>query len=226
MNLCTKVPDVDIKLENIIPGSPAFIPYQQKTPINKGEGSKGPNIKFFSESTDMACIRRMLMKAEMAAIEARNKRADKRAKRMVEEAAKQARENAKLKARATRKSASSGMKPTKPRHSWEMHALQEIRRFQKSINLLIPLPSFQRLVCEVVHSFRPNLRFQSLAILALQEAAEQFLVMLFESVNLCAIHRKWQTIAPRIFIWFASYGTLWVLTCGGFPNCISHVSSV
>ena len=52
---------------------------------------------------------------------------------------------------------------------------------------------------EVAQNFRPNLRFQSLAILALQEAQEQFLVMLFESINLCAIHRKQQTIAPKDF---------------------------
>ena len=71
----------------------------------------------------MARIRRMLTKAKMAAIEVRNKRADKHAKWMVEEAAKQAKENVKLKAKATRKSAFSGTKPTKPRCSWEMHAL-------------------------------------------------------------------------------------------------------
>ena len=81
---------------------------------------------FFSESTDMAHVRQTLTKAKMAAIEVRNKRADKHAKRLVEEAARQARENAKLKAKATRKSASSSTKPTKHRHSWEMNALQEI----------------------------------------------------------------------------------------------------
>ena len=43
----TKVSDADIKLENIIPGSPAFIPYQRKTPVNIGRGSKGPKVKFF-----------------------------------------------------------------------------------------------------------------------------------------------------------------------------------
>ena len=74
----------------------------------------------------MAHIRRMLTKAKMAAIEVRNKRADKHVKRMVEEAVRQARGNAKLKAKAARKSASSSTKPTKPRCSWEMHALQEI----------------------------------------------------------------------------------------------------
>ena len=46
---------------------------------------------------------------------------------MADEAVKQAKENTKLKAKVTRKSASSGTKPPKPRHSWEMHALQEFQ---------------------------------------------------------------------------------------------------
>ena len=90
----------------------------------------------------MAHTKQMLMKAEIEAIEARNKRADEHVKWMVVETAKQAKENPTLKAKAARKSASSGVKPTKPRHSWEMQALQEIRCFQKSIDLLIPLLSF------------------------------------------------------------------------------------
>ena len=169
---------------------------------------------FFPESTDMAHVRHMLMKAEMAAMEVRNKREDKHVKRMVEEAMRQAKKNVKLKAKANRKSASSGTKPMKPRCSWEMNALQEIRCFQKSIDLLIPLLSFQRLVHEVAHSFRPDLRFQSLVILALQEATEQFLVMLFESINLCVIHRQHQTIAPKDFylvhrLWHIAGINLW-----------------
>ena len=54
LNSHTKVPDADIEFENIIPGSPAFIPYRRKTPRNKGRGnsSKGPKIKVSSESTD------------------------------------------------------------------------------------------------------------------------------------------------------------------------------
>ena len=71
----------------------------------------------------MAHIRQMLTKARMAAIEVRHKRADKHVKWMAEEAAKQAKENPTLKAKAARKSASSGTKPTKPRRSWEMQAL-------------------------------------------------------------------------------------------------------
>ena len=78
-------------------------------------------------------------------------------------------------------------------------ALHEIRRFQKSIDLLIPLLPFQRLVCEIAQDFKMGLRFQSVAILSLQEAAESWLVSLFESANLCAIHRGCQTIAPKDF---------------------------
>jgi histone H3 len=80
-------------------------------------------------------------------------------------------------------------------------ALQEIRRYQKSTDLLIRKLPFQRLVREIAHDVRPrndlDLRFQSTAILALQEAAEAFLVKLFEDTNLCAIHAKRVTILPR-----------------------------
>ena len=119
-----------------------------------------------------------------------------------------------LQAKAARKTGPPGGKPKKPRRDWEMHALREIRRFQKSVELLIPLLSFQRLVREVAQDFKMDLRFQSAAILALQEAAEQFLVMLFESVNLCAIHRNRQTIAPKDFnlvrqLWHIAGINLW-----------------
>ena len=42
-----------------------------------------------------------------------------------------------------------------------------------------------------------DLRFQSHAVLALQEAAEAYLVGLFEDTNLCAIHAKRVTIMPK-----------------------------
>ena len=54
-----------------------------------------------------------------------------------------------------------------------------------------------RLVKEVLHSFRADFRMQSAAIGALQEAAEAFLVGLFEDCNLCAIHAKRVTVMPR-----------------------------
>jgi histone H3/H4 len=69
-------------------------------------------------------------------------------------------------------------------------ALQEIRRYQKSTDLLIRKLPFQRLVREIAQDFANDCRWQSTAILALQEAAEAYLVSLFEDVNLCAIHGK------------------------------------
>ena len=75
-------------------------------------------------------------------------------------------------------------------------ALREIRKYQKSTELLIRKMPFQRLVREISTDYKADLRFQSNAILALQEAAEMFLVGLFEDSNLCAIHAKRVTIMP------------------------------
>ena len=71
--------------------------------------------------------------------------------------------------------------------------LLEICEFQ----LLIRAIPFQRLVREIAQSFKSDLRFQSTAILALQEAAESYLVGMFEDTNLCAIHAKRVTIMPK-----------------------------
>jgi len=76
-------------------------------------------------------------------------------------------------------------------------ALREIRRYQKSTDLLLRKLPFQRLVREVAQSCKEDLRFQSSAIAALQEAAEAFLVGLFEDTNLCAVHAKRVTIMPK-----------------------------
>lgn len=76
-------------------------------------------------------------------------------------------------------------------------ALREIRKYQKSTDLLIRKLPFQRLIKEIAQNFKTDLRFQSAAILALQEAAEAFLVGLFEDTNLCAIHAKRVTIMPK-----------------------------
>jgi len=76
-------------------------------------------------------------------------------------------------------------------------ALREIRKFQKGTELLIRKLPFQRLVREIAQDFKTDLRFQSAAVGALQEAAEAYLVGLFEDTNLCAIHAKRQTIMPK-----------------------------
>ena len=80
-------------------------------------------------------------------------------------------------------------------------ALKEIRKYQKSSDLLIPSLPFSRLIREVAQSVlgssMPDIRFQSSAILALQEASEAYLVTLFEDTVLCAIHARRVTIMPR-----------------------------
>lgn len=75
-------------------------------------------------------------------------------------------------------------------------ALREIRRYQKSTEMLIRKLPFARLVREIGEAFKTDLRFQAAALAALQEATEAFAVDLFEDTNLCAIHAKRVTIMP------------------------------
>ncbi|RWR98899.1 histone H3.3-like protein [Dinothrombium tinctorium] len=77
-------------------------------------------------------------------------------------------------------------------------ALREIRRFQRSTENLIPRAPFQRLVREITQSINiEGLKYQTAALLALQEAAEAYIVNLFENTNLLAIHAKRVTIMPK-----------------------------
>ena len=76
-------------------------------------------------------------------------------------------------------------------------ALQEICHYQKCTNLLIHKLPFQQLIRELAQKFKVNVRFRSSALMALQEAAEAYLIRLFEDMNLCAIHTKWVTIMPK-----------------------------
>ncbi|KAK7089410.1 histone H3.3A-like [Littorina saxatilis] len=76
-------------------------------------------------------------------------------------------------------------------------ALREIRRYRKSTEPLIHWLPFHRLVREIGQDFKTDLRFQSAAIEALQEASESYLVGLFQDANLCAIHAGRVTIMPR-----------------------------
>ncbi|KAB2575827.1 putative histone H3 protein [Lasiodiplodia theobromae] len=88
----------------------------------------------------------------------------------------------------------------KYRHKPGTNALKEIRRYQRSTDLLLLKLPFARLVREIALNLVPDgeaLRWQSQAIQALQEAAEAFLVHLFEDTNLCAIHAKRVTIMQK-----------------------------
>jgi histone H3 len=76
-------------------------------------------------------------------------------------------------------------------------ALREIRKYQKSADLLIRKLPFQRLVREIAASYRGDLRFQSPALAAIQEASQAYLVSIFEDTNLFAIHANRVTIMER-----------------------------
>ena len=102
-----------------------------------------------------------------------------------------------LATKAARKAYSGGVK--KPhRYRPGTVALREIRKYQKNTDLLIRKLPFQRLVREICQvDLKKNPKFQSTAMLALQEAAEAYLVGIFEDTNLCAIHAKRVTIMPK-----------------------------
>jgi histone H3 len=83
-------------------------------------------------------------------------------------------------------------------------ALREIRRYQKSTSLLIRKGPFGRLVKEITQGMKDSnglllsdYRWQSTALMAIQEASEAYLVNLFEDTNLCALHAKRVTIMPK-----------------------------
>ena len=76
-------------------------------------------------------------------------------------------------------------------------AIREIRKFQNSTELLVKKKPFQRIVREIADDFKKELKFQSTALLALQEAAEAYIVGLFEDINLLSIHSKRVTIMKK-----------------------------
>ena len=88
-----------------------------------------------------------------------------------------------------------------------MVALRKIRRYQKLTECLIKRSPFQKLIREILQEYQiclqgpgtPSMqvRFQSTTITGLQEAAENFIVGLFEDVNLLAVHAKRVTVMPQ-----------------------------
>lgn len=98
---------------------------------------------------------------------------------------------------AARKSAPDTANKKPHRYRPGTVALREIRKYQKTTELLIRKLPFQRLVRELAQELKSELRFQGSALLALQEASEAYLVSLFEDTNLGCIHAKRVTIQPK-----------------------------
>ncbi len=86
--------------------------------------------------------------------------------------------------------------PIRQRHRPGTVVLREIWKFQKSTDLLMQKAPFSCLVREILHDFGPY-KVQAMAISAFQEAAEAYLVGLFEDTNLCVIHAKRVIIKPK-----------------------------
>ena len=76
-------------------------------------------------------------------------------------------------------------------------ALREIKRYQKSTDLLLPRAPFQRLVRDICRGIDSDLRFQAQALMALQESAEAYLTGVFEDANLCSIHAQRVTLMKK-----------------------------
>ena len=85
--------------------------------------------------------------------------------------------------------------------------MREIRRYQQSTECLIKQTPFNKLIKEISQEYRVcpdgpgmpsvEVRFQSTALAALQEAAENFIVGLFEDVNVSAVHAQRVTMMPQ-----------------------------
>ena len=101
------------------------------------------------------------------------------------------------KAAVASKKAPAQKKPAQRHAHPGVKALQEIKFYQRSTELLLRKLPFQHLVREIATQHKTDLRFQSAAIAALQEAAEAYLVGLFEDTNLCSLHAKRVTIMPK-----------------------------
>ena len=99
--------------------------------------------------------------------------------------------------RAARKGKTGYSEPKKWRFRPGMVALREIRKYQKSTDLLIRKLPFQCLVREIIFEHKQDYWLAPAVAVALQEAAEAYLVGLFEDTNLCAIHAKRVTIMPK-----------------------------
>ena len=76
-------------------------------------------------------------------------------------------------------------------------ALREIRKFQKSTDLLIHRLPFARLVKEITSNYHKSLQWQNMALEAIQYASEDYIIGLMEDANLSALHAKRVTVMPK-----------------------------
>ena len=97
------------------------------------------------------------------------------------------------------------IKQTRPRFRPGTVALRDIRKYQRSTDLILRRLPFQRLVRQCVQEWKSDARFQAAALLALQEAAETYIVKLYEDMNQIAVHAKRVTILKKDFFLVVSH---------------------
>lgn len=112
------------------------------------------------------------------------------------ETARKAKSLGSKKVKKSKKTTTSGVKKS---HKWRPGtvALREIRKYQKSTELLLRKAPFQRLVRELATAHKDGLRFQSSAVQAIQESTEAYIISLLSDTNLCAIHGRRVTIMAK-----------------------------
>ena len=93
--------------------------------------------------------------------------------------------------------ASSESEKIKKRVHPSTKALMEIKKYQKSTNLVIPKQSFEHVLCWIVQEIRTGTRIERSVIECLQECFERHVTTQFENINLCCIHRKGRMIMPK-----------------------------
>eukprot|EP01105_Mastigella_eilhardi_P020737 TRINITY_DN496_c0_g1_i1.p1 TRINITY_DN496_c0_g1~~TRINITY_DN496_c0_g1_i1.p1 ORF type:complete len:226 (-),score=68.77 TRINITY_DN496_c0_g1_i1:105-713(-) len=87
--------------------------------------------------------------------------------------------------------------PRKRRFTPGAKAMCEIKKYQNMVDNLLPRLPFQRLVREIAQDYATDIRFHVSAMSALQEAAEAYIVGLFEDSYLCTIHGKRVTLMTK-----------------------------
>ena len=97
------------------------------------------------------------------------------------------------------KSAKKARAPGAKKFRWRPGtvALRQIKKYQKSTNLLMRKAPFQRLVRELASGHKEGLRWQASAVAALQESTEAYITGLLSDSNLCALHAKRVTLMSR-----------------------------
>jgi histone H3/H4 len=116
--------------------------------------------------------------------------------RTKETAAKSVSKGSAKKAKVSKSASGNSVKRTRRFRAGTI-ALREIHRYQRGTELLLRKAPFQRLVREISLVGKDGLRFQSAAVLAIQEATEAYLISLLADTNLCAVHTRRVTIMPK-----------------------------